>query len=161
MSYMNKVYLLGRLTRDVDHRGTPSGSSVCTLGVAVSRKFTVNGQEKEETCFVDVKVWGKTADVCKQHLSKGSQVLIEGRLTLDQWEDRNSGEKRQKLTVTAENVQFLGGKRDNDESRSNGGYRQQQSRVDSNYAPPPQREHYQAKANGYQPDNGVDEDVPF
>lgn len=163
MATLNKVFLLGRLSREVDHRGTQTGNSVCTLGVVTSRKFTVNGQEKEETCFVDVKVWGKLADNCKQYLSKGSQVMIEGRLTLDQWEDRNTGEKRQKLNVTAEAVQFIGGKRDNDESRSNGGYQRQQqsSGVDSNYAPPPQSQHQQAKADGYQQDNGVDDDIPF
>ena len=157
MSYMNKVYLLGRLTRDVDHRGMPSGNSVCTFGLATSRKYNQNGQEKEETCFVDVKVWGKTADICRQYLSKGSQVLIEGRLTLEQWEDRNSGEKRQKLTVTAENVQFIGNRRDDNGNR-NGGYQQQpqpqqsaaRPPVDNDYAPPPQI-----------PDYGVDEEVPF
>ena len=151
MATLNKVFLLGRLTRDPDLRGTRSGASVCTLGLATSRKFTANGQEKEETCFVDITVFGKVAENCKQYLAKGSQVMIEGRLTLDQWEDRNSGEKRQRLTVTAEAVQFIGGKRDNDESRSNGGYQRQQqsSGVDSNYAPP------------QMPDNGVEDDIPF
>ena len=154
MATMNKVFLLGRLSREVDHRGTQTGNSVCTLGVVTSRKFTVNGQEKEETCFVDVKVWGKMADNCKQYLSKGSQVMIEGRLTLDQWEDRNTGEKRQKLSVTAEAVQFIGNRAQQSQQGA------ARPSVDEGYAPP-QSQHQQAKANGYQPDNGVDEDVPF
>lgn len=137
MSYLNKVLLLGRLSRDVDFRATQSGNNVCTLGLAVSRKYNQNGQEKEEVCFVDVKVWGKQAESCRNYLSKGSQVLIEGRLVLEQWEDRNSGEKRSKISVMAENVRFMGGKRDDDGNRNNGGYQQQQNRtVDSQYAPP-------------------------
>ena len=153
MSYLNKIMLLGRLTRDVDFRGTQTGNSVCTLGLAVSRKFNQNGQEKEEVCFVDVKVWGKQAENCRNYLSKGSQVLIEGRLTLDQWEDRNSGEKRQKHTVTAENVQFIGSRRDDNSNQ--GGYQQQQSRtVDSQYAPPEM-----PQGDGYGDD--IDDCVPF
>lgn len=110
MSDLNKVFLLGRLTREPDLRGTPSGSKVCTLGLASSRKHNSNGQEREETLFIDVYVWGKSAENCKQYLAKGSPVLIEGRLTLDQWEDRNGGGRRSKIAVTAENVQFMGGR---------------------------------------------------
>ena len=80
MASLNKVFLLGNLTRDPDLRGFPNGQSVCDLGLAVSRRFVSNGQEQEETCFVDVVVWGKVANNCRQYLSKGSQVMVEGRL---------------------------------------------------------------------------------
>ena len=154
MSYLNKIFLMGRLTREVDYRATQSGNNICTLGLAVSRKFNQNGQEKEEVCFVDVKVWGKQAESCRNYLSKGSQVIVEGRLTLDQWEDKQSGEKRQKLSVTAENVQFVGSRRD--DNGNYGGYQQQSRGVDSNYAP-----QQMPQENGYCPDNIEDNDVPF
>jgi single-strand DNA-binding protein len=80
--------------------------------LAVSRRFISNGQEQEETCFVDVVVWGKAAANCRQYLSKGSQVMIEGRLQLDSWEDRNGGGRRTKLRVVAENIQFMNRRRD-------------------------------------------------
>ena len=108
MASLNKVFLLGNLTRNPDFRGLPSGQSVCTLGLAVNRRFmNNNGQEQEESCFVDVSVWGKAAQNCRQYLSKGSQVMVEGRLQLDQWEDRNGGGQRQRLRVVAEQVQFM------------------------------------------------------
>jgi len=112
---LNKVFLLGNLTRDPDVRGLPSGQSVCELRLAVSRRFTnSSGQDQEETCFVDVTVWGKAALNCRQYLSKGSQVMVEGRLRLDTWEDRNGGGQRSKLSVVAENVQFMNTRRRED-----------------------------------------------
>lgn len=108
MASLNKVFLLGNLTRDPDLRALPSGSAVCEFGIAVNRRYTAaNGQEVEEPCFVDIVVWGRSAESCKQYLEKGSQVMIEGRLQLDQWEDRNGGGKRSRLRVIAEQVQFL------------------------------------------------------
>ena len=105
---MNKIILIGNLTRDPDLRSLPSGQSVCELGLAVGRRYVnSNGQEVEDTCFVDVVVWGRSAANCKQYLEKGSQVLVEGRLQLDQWEDRNGGGKRSKLRVVAEQIQFM------------------------------------------------------
>lgn len=108
MASLNKVFLLGNLTRDPDLRALPSGSAVCEFGIAVNRRYTAaNGQDVEEPCFVDIVVWGRSAESCKQYLEKGSQVMIEGRLQLDQWEDRNGGGKRSRLRVVAEQVQFL------------------------------------------------------
>lgn len=112
MASFNKVILMGNLTRDPDLRSTPSGSAVCELGLAMNRRYTVNGQDREESCFVDVTVWGKSGENCKRFLEKGSPVLVEGRLQLDQWEDRDGGGKRSKLRVVAETVQFLGSRRD-------------------------------------------------
>ena len=108
MASLNKVFLLGNLTRDPDLRALPSGTAVCEFGIAVNRRYTSgNGQEIEEPCFVDIVVWGRSAESCRQFLEKGSQVMIEGRLQLDQWEDRNGGGKRSRLRVVAEQVQFL------------------------------------------------------
>lgn len=107
MANLNKVFLIGNLTRNPDLRGTPGGTSICELGLAVNRRYTSNGQDKEEVVFIDVNVWGKIAESCHRNLSKGSQIMVEGRLTPDTWEDRNGGGKRSKMTVTAENVQFL------------------------------------------------------
>ena len=113
MASLNKVFLLGNLTRDPDLRYTPSGSAVCEFGLAVSRRFTANGADQEEVCFVDITVWSKQAENCKQYLAKGSPALIEGRLQFDQWEDRNGGGKRSRLRVLAERVQFVGTPRGN------------------------------------------------
>ncbi|MBE6388992.1 MAG: single-stranded DNA-binding protein [Lentisphaerae bacterium] len=124
MASLNKVFLLGNLTRDPDLRGFPNGQSVCDLRLAVSRRFTSNGQEQEETCFVDVVVWGKVANNCRQYLSKGSQVMVEGRLQLDTWEDRNGGGQRSRLRVVAENVQFMSRRRDDAPAAAPGNYPQ-------------------------------------
>jgi single-strand DNA-binding protein len=108
MASMNKVFLMGNLTRDPALRFTPGGAAVCEFGIAMNRRFTSNGQDKEETCFVDIVVWGKQAESCDRFLEKGSPVLVEGRLQYDQWEDRDGGGKRSRLRVVAERVQFMG-----------------------------------------------------
>ncbi len=109
MAGLNKVFLLGNLTRDPDLRYTTGGTAVCRLGLAVNRRFTTaRGEDREEVCFVDIDVWGKQAESCGNYLRKGAPALIEGRLQFDQWEDRETGRKRSRLLVTAERVQFLG-----------------------------------------------------
>jgi single-strand DNA-binding protein len=111
MASLNKVLLIGRCTRDPEKRSTPSGMVVVELGLAVNRRYKSNsGEDREEVCFVDVTVWGKTAELCAESLRKGSPVFIEGRLKLDQWE--KDGQKRSKMGVVAENVQFLDRRRD-------------------------------------------------
>ena len=123
MASLNKVFLLGNLTRDPDLRSLSNGQNVCELRLAVSRRFSVgNGQEqREETCFVDVVVWGRSAANCKQYLGKGSPVLVEGRLQLDQWEDRNGGGIRSRLRVVAEQIQFVG-RRQQENGEGGGAY---------------------------------------
>jgi single-strand DNA-binding protein len=123
MASLNKVFLIGNLTRDPDLRNTPSGAAVCEFGLAVNRRFVANGQEKTETCFVDITVWNKSAENCKRFLEKGSPVMIEGRLQLDQWDDREGGGKRSKLRVVAEVVQFLGRRDEAEGAPRQGGYR--------------------------------------
>lgn len=106
MASLNKVLLIGRCTRDPDKRSTPAGMTVTELGIAVNRRHkSSNGEEREEVCFVNVTVWGKTGDLCAEYLRKGSPVFVEGRLKLDEWE--KDGQKRSKMGVVAENVQFL------------------------------------------------------
>ena len=126
MPYMNKVFLMGNLSRDVEVRQTQSGNTVCSFALATSRKYTSNGQQQEETCFVDITAFGKTAEICSQYLSKGSPAMIEGRLKLEQWQDKQTGENRQKLSVLAENVQLLGRRDDNGSRNDNGGHQQAQ-----------------------------------
>ncbi len=156
MASFNKVFILGNLARDPDFRHTSSGKPVCKMTVASSRK---NGNT-EETCFVDVTVWGKPAENCRQYLSKGSSVLVEGYLKQETWDDRNGGGKRSKLVVVAENIQFMSSNK-----RDNNNYNRQPTGYDErgNYAPQPAMptQHDIDKANGYQPDGMVEEDIPF
>jgi single-strand DNA-binding protein len=170
MPTLNKVFLLGNLTRDPDLRGLPSGQSVCEMRMAITRRYISNGKEVDETCFVDVVVWGKSANNCKQFLTKGSQIMVEGRLQLDQWEDRNGGGQRSKLRVVAEQVQFM--TRRSPEGGSaypprEGGYAPQNSygAPQNSYGPRdngypnggyiPRDNSYAPRDNGYEPrDNG-------
>lgn len=104
----NKVLLMGNLTRDIEVRHTPSNTAIATFGIAVNRKYrTQSGENREEVTFVDCDAWGRTAEVMSQYLSKGRAVFIEGRLRLDQWEDKNDGSKRSKLKVVVENFAFV------------------------------------------------------
>ncbi|MFI4850688.1 MAG: single-stranded DNA-binding protein [Gimesia chilikensis] len=114
MASFNKVILVGNLTRDPQVRYTPGGSAVAEIGLAVNRSwFDKNSNSrKEETTFVDVTLWGRTAEVASEYLTKGRSVLIEGRLQLDQWDDKESGQKRSKLKVVGENMTMLGGRGD-------------------------------------------------
>ncbi|MCF7854718.1 MAG: single-stranded DNA-binding protein [Candidatus Pacebacteria bacterium] len=108
MSSLNKVFLMGNLTRDPELRQTPGGASVCTFGIAVNRRYkTSQGEDREETCFVDIETWGRQAETCHQHLRKGAPALVEGRLQQDRWEDKETGQARSRLLVRALQVQFL------------------------------------------------------
>lgn len=106
MPSLNKVFLAGNLTRDPELRKTPNGASVTDLLIALNRDFMVNGERQQEVCFVDVVVWGRQAEECVRRLSCSSPVLVEGRLQLDTWYS-SGGDKRCKLRVAAERVQFL------------------------------------------------------
>jgi len=108
MANLNKVMLIGNLTRDPDLKYTPGNQAVCEIGLAVNRKYrTKEGEDREETTFVDCEAWGKQAEVLKQYMTKGKPLFIEGRLKLDTWEDKDGG-KRSKMRVVIENFQFLG-----------------------------------------------------
>lgn len=113
MASFNKVILVGNLTRDPELRYTPKGTAIAKIGVAVNRVWTNEaGEKKEEVTFVDVDVFGRTAENVGQYMRKGRPILIEGRLRLDQWDDKQTGQKKSKLGVVAEIVQFLGSKDD-------------------------------------------------
>ena len=121
----NKVILVGNLTRDPEVRYTPKGSAVCDLGLAVNRQYSLEGGEKrEEVTFVDVVLWARLAEIAGEYLKKGRPVLIEGRLQLDSWDDKQSGQKRSKLRVIGETMQLLGSRQgggEGDEGPSSGG----------------------------------------
>ena len=109
MASVNKVMLLGNCTRDPEVKYTPKGSAVTDVGIAVNRVYTTDGGEKrEETTFVDVTMWGRQAEIAGEYLKKGRPVFIEGRLQLDSWDDKQTGQKRSKLRVVCENFQLLG-----------------------------------------------------
>jgi single-strand DNA-binding protein len=130
MANFNKVLLIGNLTRDPELKHTPSNQAVATIGLAVNRNFTTkDGEKREETTFVDCEAWGRQAEVMSQYLSKGRPVMIEGRLKLDQWQDKD-GNNRSKLRVVVENFQFLGGRGENGGGGGGGGGQ-------GNYAPAP------------------------
>ena len=107
MASLNKVLLMGNLTRDPELRFTSNGSALTKFGLAVNRKYKSGEEWKEEVCFVDITVWGKQAENCAEYLSKGRPVFIEGRLQFSSWET-DDGQKRNKLEVVANSVQFLG-----------------------------------------------------
>lgn len=110
MANFNKVILIGNLTRDPELRYTPKGTAVAKLAMAVNRSWrTESGETREETTFVDIDAFGKQAEVIGQYLKKGRPLMVEGRLKLDQWDDKNTGQKRSRLGVVLENFQFLDG----------------------------------------------------
>jgi single-strand DNA-binding protein len=109
MASFNKVILLGNLTRDPEVRYTPKGSAVCDLGIAVNRSYTLDsGEKREEVTYVDVVLWSRLAEIAGEYLKKGRPIFIEGRLQLDTWDDKQSGQKRSKLRVIGETMQLLG-----------------------------------------------------
>ena len=109
MANLNRVLLIGNLTRDPELRYTPKGTAVTDFGLAVSRIYSgEDGEKKEETTFVDVTLWARQAEIAGQYLKKGRPVFIEGRLQLDTWDDKQTGQKRSRLRVVGENIQLLG-----------------------------------------------------
>lgn len=120
MPDLNRVFLMGNLTRDPDVRYTPKGTAVGDLGIAINRQYrTQDGETREEVTYVDIEVWGRQAETCKQFLAKGRSVFIEGSLKLDQWEQ--DGQKKSKMRVRADRVQFIGGRGDGGGSGGGGG----------------------------------------
>jgi len=125
MANFNKVILIGNLTRDPQLTYLPSNTPVVELGMAVNRTFRrQDGERGEETCFVDLRMFGKRAEVINQYCHKGDPLMVEGRLHLDQWDDKQSGQKRSKMVVMIENFEFMGGRSGGggDGGSSGGGY---------------------------------------
>lgn len=108
MASLNKVMIIGNLTREPEISYTPRGAAVATLGIAINRTYTTeSGEKRDDTTFVDVELWNKLAELAGEYLHKGNSVFIEGRLKLDSWDDKATGQKRYKLRVAGESMQFL------------------------------------------------------
>lgn len=122
MAYLNKVFLIGNLTRDPELRVTPKGTAICSFGLAVNRQYRdEGGNAHEETTFVDIEAWGKQGELVAKYLTKGSPCMVEGRLQYDSWEDKATQQKRSKLKVVLDNVQFLSSGRREDQKESAAG----------------------------------------
>ena len=150
MAYLNAVFLIGNLTRDPELRTTPKGTSIAAFGLAINRQSkNADGSHADETTFVDIEAWGKQADLVAKYLARGAPAMIEGRLKLDEWTDKTSGQKRRRLKVVLENVQFLG-------ARSNG--TPDEVRDGEQVSRPPA-----AKPVPHAPESApaLDDDVPF
>ena len=148
----NRVILIGHLTRDVELKYTPNGTAIGQFGIATNRNYkdTSTGENKQEVMFIDIKVFGKSAEIANQYLHKGSKALIEGRLAFDQWVSQ-SGQKMSKHSVIAEKIQFMDSKNQNSGGKSSG--------YQASSAPKPQRR--QQKSNKV-PSIDIDEqDIPF
>src|SRR6202165_3698698 len=137
MANLNRVLLIGNLTRDPEVRYTPKGTAVAEIGLAVNRIYSgEDGEKKEETTFVDVTLWARQAEVAGQYLKKGRPVFIEGRLQLDTWDDKQTGQKRSRLRVVAENLQLLGSRPEGESPSAPSSYPR---RTSSGSTPPPAR----------------------
>jgi single-strand DNA-binding protein len=165
MASVNKVMLLGNLTRDPEIRYTPKGTAVTDLGMAVNRVRTGdNGERIEEVTYVDVTLWGRQAELAGQYLGKGRPVFIEGRLQLDQWDDKQSGQKRSRLRVVGENMQFLpsggagGGNSGGGENYPQGGSSFSEEEGQQRPAPPASNQGGAAASDSFDND---DDDIPF
>src|ERR1700722_244633 len=153
MANLNRVLLIGNLTRDPEVRYTPKGTAVTEISLAVNRIYSgEDGEKKEETTFVDVTLWARQAEIAGQYLRKGRPVFIEGRLQLDSWDDKQTGEKRSRLRVVAENLQLLGSR---PEGESSSAPSSAPRRTPSAPAPPP-------RAEPRDPDLDAEpDDIPF
>jgi len=145
----NKIILVGNLTRDIELRYSQSGMGIANTAIATSRKFTSNGEKKEEVCFVDITFFARSAEVANQYLRKGSKILVEGRLNFDQWTDQN-GQKRSKHSVVVETMQMLDSKGEN---QNGGGNNAPAQGAQQSYQAPAQQQQqsYQAPAQQQQP----------
>ncbi len=163
MASLNKVFLIGNLTRDPVLRVTPKGTAICQFGLAVNRQFKDDaGQTRDETTFVDIEAWGKQGELVAKYLAKGSQAMVEGRLKLDQWEDKQSGQKRSKLKVVLDNVQFLGAPRQGGATGGSGGGESYDDAAPAERpSTPPPRAANLCTPPPPPPQDSIDEDVPF
>jgi len=144
--------LMGNLTRDVELRVTPKGTAIGQFGLAINREWKdEGGQKREEVTFVDCEVWGKTAEIIAKYVTKGRPLFVSGRLKLDSWDDKTTGQKRSKMKIVVEQFQFLGGR--DDKPPTDEGIDQTIER----HTPPPRS----ATRPTPPPQDNIDEDVPF
>lgn len=122
MASVNKVILIGNLTRDPEIKYTPKGTAIADIGLAVNRNYTTeSGEKREEVTFIDVTLWGRTAEIVGEYCKKGRPLFVEGRLQLDTWDDKQTGQKRSKLKVVGDNIQLLGGREEGGGGGGGGG----------------------------------------
>lgn len=181
MASLNKVMIMGNLTRDPEVRYTPKGQAVVDIGLAVNRRYKVENETREEVTFIDVTFWGRSAEIISQYMKKGRPLYVEGRLQLDTWEDKASGQQRSRLKVVGENFQFLGSREDGGGSAGGGGgsrggqvqaggghsghdeYQESRSYDAPREAAParPAQSAPPASSGGYQEGPIEDDDIPF
>ena len=166
MASFNKVILMGNLTRDPEVRYTPSGTAVSEVGLAVNRTWfdKQSNQKREEVTFVDVTLWGRQAEVAGEYLGKGRGVLIEGRRQLDQWDDKETGQKRSKLRVVGENMTMLPGRGDGGQRGGGGQNFNAGGGAPAGGPAPSQNSNAGPAAGGFESGGGsapLDDDVPF
>ncbi|MEP6672260.1 MAG: single-stranded DNA-binding protein [Chthoniobacter sp.] len=136
MASLNKVMIIGNLTRDPEIKYTPKGTAIADIGLAVNRNYTTeSGEKREEVTFIDVTLWGRTAEIVGEYCKKGRPLFVEGRLQLDTWDDKQTGQKRSKLKVVGDNIQLLGGREGGAEGGGGGGGRPRSS--EGEYDGPP------------------------
>ena len=136
MASLNKVMIIGNLTRDPEIKYTPKGTAIADIGLAVNRNYTTeSGEKREEVTFIDVTLWGRTAEIVGEYCKKGRPLFVEGRLQLDTWDDKQTGQKRSKLKVVGDNIQLLGGREGGAEGGGGGGGRSRSS--EGEYDGPP------------------------
>jgi len=124
MASLNKVMLIGNLTRDPEIKYTPKGTAIADIGLAVNRNYTTDtGEKREEVTFIDVTLWGRVAEIVGEYCKKGRPIFVEGRLQLDTWDDKQTGQKRSKLKVVGDNIQLLGGREGGEGGGGGGGSR--------------------------------------
>ena len=158
MPSLNKVLLMGNLTRDPELRVTPKGTSICQFSLAINRQFKMeSGESREEVIYVDIEAWGKQGETIAKYVTKGRPLFVEGRLRLDQWEDKNTKEKRSRMKVVLENFQFLG------DSRGGAGGGGGAPAGDVDQTASPERHSPPRRSGGTKPpaQENLDEDVPF
>lgn len=156
MANLNKVMLIGNLTRDPELRVTPKGTAICTFSLAVNRKFRdESGADREEVTYVDIEAWGKAGENISKYCTKGRPLFVEGRLRLDQWEDKNTKEKRSRMKIVCENFQFLGSGRADGAGAPAGSEGGEPRRFPAPAARPA------PAAPAPAPQENLDEDVPF
>jgi single-strand DNA-binding protein len=158
MANLNKVMLIGNLTRDPELRVTPKGTAICQFSLAVNRKFRDEaGADREEVTYVDIEAWGKSGENIAKYCTKGRPLFVEGRLRLDQWEDKTTKEKRSRMKVVCDNFQFLGSGRA--EGGAPGGGGEGGGSEAPRYSAPAPRPGTKPSAPAAQ--ENLDEDVPF
>lgn len=154
MASLNKVMLIGNITRDPEVKFTPKGTAVCDISLAVNRTYTTDsGEKREDVTFVDIVLWGRTAEIVKQYCHKGSPLFVEGRLQLDTWDDKQTGQKRSKMRVVGDGIQLLGSR------GGGGGGGGSDSPTDSEEAPP--RAAARPAPRVQEPTPPEDDDIPF